>query len=473
MEPTILSNMGLTLEQLQGMGAKPVSSFSPDEMNKLGSKPLTSFFDEPKKSDTPADKMSSAAGLVGHTTNILSGIGNFASGVMPGIAKSVGSTVKQASDLGQNVASAVTRPLIGDAANVDTLPEVDQALQPHGAGEQTGNLIGQAGQFLGMGGFDLAKGALGAVKAIPATIDAIKAEGLGGLISKGFQGAKTAIQDAQATRDTKTAIDAVNPTLTKSKLEKAAGQVVTGGREVTPKTLFHEQGLTPDQRTINLGTRLKDLNLGDEPIQNLESLRTGLQDAEVKLQTKLGDPSVVNLNADKAGLTTKLDTALNEAPTEHRIKDTENMMGHVVDYAKKLVNDAKLNFQGLRDAKSSFYEGAKKEFPSAFTEAGVIDTKSPSGYAIQKVGEMMSEHLYATAPEGSEIQSLIGREADIFRATQSVQTKAAEQFKAAMEAGDKGKIAQLIQKYPKTAAFLGLAASATGADYALHKVGIK
>ena len=38
----------------------------------------------------------------------------------------------------------------------------------------------------------------------------------------------------------------------------------------------------------------------------------------------------------------------------------------------------------------------------------------------------MNAHLYDTAPNGSEIQKLIGREADLFRATEAIAPKAAQ-----------------------------------------------
>lgn len=55
----------------------------------------------------------------------------------------------------------------------------------------------------------------------------------------------------------------------------------------------------------------------------------------------------------------------------------------------------------------------------------MIDVKTPAGRAIKFVRDSMNEHLYNVAPNGSDIQKLIGREADIFRATDAVAPKAA------------------------------------------------
>lgn len=231
--------------------------------------------------------------------------------------------------------------------------------------------------------------------------------------------ASTAAADA---KNLKNSIDAVNPDLKGKNLVGAYKGVVTGNRDAVPSAIFKEQGLTPDQQTVNLGTRLSDLGLGKNHVQNLKILGNSLTDTENKLTTALrGDPEI-NYNADKPTLLQNLENA--KAPREtEAIKDSKAVFQNVMDFAKEKVNEADDTIEGIRNARTAFDTRAKIEYPSAFKE-GSIDTKTPAGQAIRAARDTINAHLYNTAPNGSDIQNLIGREADIFRATDNIAPKA-------------------------------------------------
>lgn len=236
----------------------------------------------------------------------------------------------------------------------------------------------------------------------------------------------TADAAAKAKAATQSSIDAVNPDLSGKKLTAAYKDTVTGKRDVTPASIFKEQGLTPDQQAVNLGTRLQDLNLGKDPVKNLDILKTALNDTETKIGAALkGDPDV-NYNADKPTLLTNLNDIKTTIPREFKsIKDSKAVFNNVVDFAKETIGKSDDTIEGLRDARTTFDNQAKLEYPNAFKN-GMVDVKTPAGRAIKQARDMMNEHLYNTAPNGSEIQKLIGREADIFRATENIAPKAAE-----------------------------------------------
>lgn len=223
-------------------------------------------------------------------------------------------------------------------------------------------------------------------------------------------------------------IDAVDPALSGKKAVAAYKQVVTGQRGSVAPSVFHEQGLTPNQQTVNLGTRLKDLGLNaKDHVGNLDKLANGLTDTETKLQAALkgGDPEVKYL-ADKQTLLGKLNEVKTNAPEEFRIKDSQAMVDRVTNFANKIVAKADDSIGGVRDARTAFDTQAKREFPNAFKPDGTVDTKTPAGYAIKTARDTINEHLYHTAPNGSEIQSLIGHEADIYKAAQTIAEKAAK-----------------------------------------------
>lgn len=243
-------------------------------------------------------------------------------------------------------------------------------------------------------------------------------------------------------------IEAVYSNPTGKTYKKAVGDIFSGNREVTPSSVFREQGLTPDQKTVNLGTRLKDLKLGGDSVKNTKTLTDNMGETESKLQSAFdkttGD---ISYNADKPKLFETLNKVSTDAPEEFRIKDSQAMVDRVVAFANKVVNKADDDLRGIRTARTEFDAQAKREFPNAFLPDGGVDTKTPAGYAIQTARDAMNEHLYNTAPNGGEIQNLVGREADLYRA-----------MKVSLDKASKGEgkkmIAQWLKNNPAKAEIL-------------------
>lgn len=253
-------------------------------------------------------------------------------------------------------------------------------------------------------------------------------------ITKTIDNIKISKNASKLSRAEKDAIEAVNPDLTGKKLAGAYEEVVTGNRTISPSGILKEQSLSPSERAINTGKRLssdielsdgslnKSIKLGKDHIKNLENLKTALNDTEEQLNKALvKDP---NIKLNKETLQSSLDDIKTNAPREFTaIKDNRAVYDKVVDFAKEKIAEAEDTIKGGREARSLFDAQSKKEFPSAFTEGGVIDTKTPAGRAIKAARDTINEHLYNTAPNGSDIQSLVGREADIFNATESIAPK--------------------------------------------------
>jgi len=249
--------------------------------------------------------------------------------------------------------------------------------------------------------------------------------------------AATAKTAAQSAKDTQSTISAIDPELTGAKNAKAYQQVVTGNRTVTKSGLFTEQSLSPAERTIQQGTRLaQDVSLSDgtsvgkvvlgkDPIKNQTILRQALTDTENKLTTALkGDPEI-NYNADKPTLFESLNDARNNAPNEFRIGENKKVTADVFNFANKVVTKADDSIEGIRDARTSFDAQARMQYPNAFNPDGTVNVKTAAGNAVKKARDVINEHLYNTAPAGSDIQKLIAREADIFQVNPSVSAKAA------------------------------------------------
>lgn len=242
---------------------------------------------------------------------------------------------------------------------------------------------------------------------------------------------------AQAAKDTNTTITALDPDLKGAKLTAAYKEAITGNRTITPSGVFSEQALSPGQRTVGLGQRLSSdvpLTEGDNipkviltknPVKNTAILRQALTDTETKLTAALrGDPDI-NYNADKQTLFENLDTARKNAPNEFRIGENKAMTQNVFNFANKVASDAEDSIEGLRDARTAFDTQARTQYPNAFNPDGSVNVKTAAGNAVKTARDVFNEHLYNTAPKGSDIQKLIGREADLFQASNPVASKAA------------------------------------------------
>jgi hypothetical protein len=234
-------------------------------------------------------------------------------------------------------------------------------------------------------------------------------------------------------------IEALNPELSGKKLESAYKEVVTAKspRTISPSGIFSEQTLSPSERTINLGkrltsgdvltdgTKIEPIILQNKPVKDLPVLRKSLVDTETKLQTALKGNPEINYNADKQTLFKTLTDASKTAPEEFRIGDASKMYDSVFKFANRVAQKSEDSISGIREARTAFDTQAKLQYPGAFKD-GAIDVKSPAGAAIKKARDIFNEHLYNTAPNGSDIQKLIGREADIYQATEPIAANAAK-----------------------------------------------
>lgn len=326
-----------------------------------------------------------------------------------------------------------------------TAPAVMSGQQtPLGATARTvGGVVGGAADVLG------AKG-LGAP--LKTAVDTV-AEKTPGIVSKVTSPLTEYLAQRADTKALNSSVDAVYNSPTGKKFTQASGQVLTGKRELTPSSVFKEQGLTPDQQTVNLGTRLKDLGLGKDPVKNVDILSNDFTKTETKIDEAFKNGGVEYL-ADKQGLVNKIDETVKNAPEEFRIGDAATKTKQVADFAKRLVAKMPDSNQVSRTTRAEFDAQAKKQFPTAFKD-GQVDTKTPAGSAIKAIRDSWNKHIYDTAPNGSELQNLIGREADLYRAAQVSLEKA--------KAGQgQNAIQQWIKENPAKAKVLGYGAAAFG-----------
>lgn len=319
--------------------------------------------------------------------------------------------------------------ILGDAAGVG-LDAVTAGT--FGKAKAGATFLPKAGKILGDSGKLTSKTAIPTV--ISATVNAPAAVG-------------KQLAENSAKKGLEKTIAAVNPDLTGKKLAGAYKEVVTGSRTTKGAKLFSEQTLSPNQQAINTATRLADggIQLSNKPLKDLNTLKGALSTTETKIDALLaGKDAEVVYNADKPALFETLKTIKTTAPREfNAIKESKLVHDNVVDFARELVAKGEDSIKGLRDIRTKFDAQARVEYPNAFKD-GAVDVKTPAGRAIKAVRDAINEHLYNTAPEGSEIRQLIQREADIFRATENIASKASKTHgKTIVE-----KVTSSIRKHP-------------------------
>lgn len=391
--------------------------------------------------------------VVGHTTEV----GTTGQGFGRDLADTVGTGAEVAADVlpvggAGNLArgglgAALKTGAVGGAA-AGTLFGVGTGLQDPNATASSVGLQGLTGGLAGGVGGAVLGPALAALAKLPLGAIGVRAFQRGGSDWEGFiskypaaakqiQEAAGAIPGTQANKLGST-VNAVTPEFKGKGLVQAYKDVVTGSRDLQTGGIVKPQGVGSSPREVDVGKRLfqpiteadlPGVTLKNKPAQDIQTLRTAFRTTEDKLDSALknasGDPEV-QYNADKPTLLTTLNSLKTQIPEQFKaIKDEGSVFKRVVDFGKNVVNKTEDSIKGIRDARKAFDAQSKIEFPSAFKE-GEIDVSTPAGRAIKLVRDSINDHLYDTAPNGSALQKLIGREADIFRATDAIAPRAAK-----------------------------------------------
>lgn len=257
---------------------------------------------------------------------------------------------------------------------------------------------------------------------------------------------------------------ALQPVTAGKKGIKAYQEIATKDRDVTTANLFRDQKLSPDVQTRNVAHRLNGAGvvLKGSPIEDLKTLGKSLKSTEDDLQKALADADPeMHYLADKPKLFKELNKVKTDVPHEYAaIRDSKSVYNGVVDFATRMLKKSPDTPKGLREARVTFDMQARREFPSAYREGGFIDTKTPAGRAIKEVRDTINEHLYSTAPQGSAAKELVLREADLFKAIESIAAKA---FKD--EGKDKlDKLREMFKNHP----VIGSILSGTGAITSIY-----
>lgn len=208
---------------------------------------------------------------------------------------------------------------------------------------------------------------------------------------------------------------------------KAYEEIATKGRNVTSKGVFSPQKLGASIRETEIGTRLSDsgISFGKNNIKNLQNIGTNLNKTEKEIVELLkGDPDMV-YNLQKDVLAKKMNS-LKVDNSGDFVGDNRKVFNNVIDFGKKILEKTEDNIVGGRSGRTLLDNGLRAKFPSAYKN-GFLDTSTPSGAAIKQIRDAWNSHLYEVAPNGSEIQKLIQREADLFFANHNISRKALEQ----------------------------------------------
>lgn len=254
----------------------------------------------------------------------------------------------------------------------------------------------------------------------------------GNIIKGGVEGAKDAagniiskIPGVGGKSAEDVALQAITPSL---KGKALVGAYTSDfGEGSTKAGLLTKQAAPISDETKRLAKSVGEyLTSSKDNIGNLQNLGKGMEETEASLNTLLENDKTV---LDKEGIVSKLDEAKNNLPKEfistNKQTGAQNLYNDVIDFMKDKIASAEEDIKGGRNARIEFDSAAKEQFPSAYNKNGFIDTTKPAGRAIKVARDIVNENLYNTAEQGSQMQQLIGKESDIFKATQVIGQKAA------------------------------------------------
>lgn len=209
------------------------------------------------------------------------------------------------------------------------------------------------------------------------------------------------------------AVNAVNPKLT----NKAAALEYIKNPEGATEAGFIKGGKAPiPAESQRLARAIPDLLTSKDDLTNLKNLSGGMKDAEANIQKLDTTP------LDKITVKNSLSEVQKNIPQDFRtIKGETKAFNNVFKFGDSLIENAPES-ETATDLRRSFDAQAKKEYPRAYKN-GKIDTSTPQGNAIKLWRDTVNAHAYDAAGEGSDLQKLINRQADIYRAMKIVGTK--------------------------------------------------
>lgn len=430
--------MGLSLDELKKMGATPATGLSPTQMQGAGATAPKSFFDDGL--DSSMTSLGSSQSMLDKSRVFQTPLTEIAGGHGDELMEPAKGGIKAALKDFFSVGAGHAGP-VGEGMR-QAGPEWAKAMDAFEGGLNPTN----TSQAVGAGQVDAAGLLAGGKGLMSLAKGAAEATGLSGFFA--------ARKEAKGVGKI---AEALNPELTGKKLAKAYQGVGTGDRSALPKKLFQEQSLTPDEDTVDLAGRLKGRGsmMGKNGLQDLESISKDFEKTEKTIDDLFGsDPSLV-YNADKQTLFEGLDELHTKIPEEFKaIKENQTVYDAVVNYGKKVAQEAEDTPKGIREARKKFDFQAKTEFPTAYDDSGVINMKSPAGRGIRAVRDLLNNHTYETAPEGSAIKQEILHESDLYKAIQRLAPKAATEH-------GMSQIKTLMKKHPY---LTGLLSGILGAD---------
>lgn len=399
-----------------------------------------------------------AAQALGHSNGIIGslfgGLVNAASDFGQGVAKGLISTGAEMSNMGQEFASNVTRPIIGPAATLNqkdlqTQDAIKQNLQPSNTSEQAGFTTEKVGEFLAPAGLEektITKAtpllesipkALGLTgKAASATLAALKTA-LRTVTSGTSMGAVTAAQTGGDTEQVKTAAEfgAATGPLTALKYTKGflpdvlsfTGGIPKGAVEKameSPESLKIGKNMTMEQvrdkavsavATIDKAMKEK-FSQGLDKLQKAEPFRKGaFNNAKGFFKTALSDvkegiPSIFNkfgVSVQDGGKTLdfeKLNSPIVKSTEQNNLQKAMDTINRQIDFSPRGIQRVAARLEALTKY------GENNE-----TSAIITQMKNSYDKAIEKgfpeLGSLRKQYGQ-TSQKISEISSIVGKKFD-------------------------------------------------------------
>lgn len=441
---------GLTLQQLQSMGAKPVQptgGLTSDQLTKMGAKPnfdqsmtalshsqttLDNLQQQATQAKQTADQAASPIGIAAETTK------EAGSSLIDNGLKFVGSALKAPADIVNNL---LGRKGTDTNAVIPGIGGMQQSFQGEFGSKTIPNVESGAESPLAA-----TAGTVGGV--LGGAADVLGAKGLGEMVAKPVTAAadatKSLMEQQAEKQSTQTAIKALTPKMTPSEISDAAkaGQVkntLLGGSKVD---------MSSNPLFMRMVDATKGIVKGKSVAEDIGNVKTALSNEAESLKSQVS-------GADHPYVFKELQSRLNnvEEPISLRGTPFEKQIGPIKQAAIDIAKKNGGTISGLLDARKEFDTLVSKTYPHLYDS-----DSAPIKNAITGIRNEMNNFIDDNLPDEAGFKQSLDKQRLYYDAIDNLSTKAPGEVK-------QGGIIKKTLGNPYVKGAAGL----LGADYVFNK----
>jgi hypothetical protein len=259
--------------------------------------------------------------------------------------------------------------------------------------------------------------------------------------------AATGLEKGLAKQTFEEALDIIKPTLTKAEKQEAleAGRGIVANKILPRK--FEKISVIPTAQEKEMANIVKEVvSKSKNPIDNIEAISNEIAKQEgIKAGAIAGNDTIFN--------NTQLRAVLNKAKEESQIvfgsdKTLQNSYNSVVDEMMRQANKETMNLSGLLQARKNFDKIIEQKFPGLLSNP-IGDSAKQN--AVRDVRRAVNQFIADKLPEGNEFKNALKNQNLMYDAIENISKKTA----SAVDASIVQKAMKALRQNPLVAGVTG------------------